>query len=137
MAVRRAYVPNVARKAATASILNITQPVFWLAPGVLSADVSTRDYRDDFYEFGLCAGYAARLTADFMTGLDLSWRRVEPADDDRAYSAYTATYLLSRRVLDDARNPSRGVELSAQIGYTHRRYGEGAAKRHVGVARGV
>ncbi|MBU0982927.1 MAG: BamA/TamA family outer membrane protein, partial [candidate division Zixibacteria bacterium] len=102
--------------------IDYRQPVFWLGVGEAGAAVSTRDYRDDFYEFGVSARYRTRLTFGTTTGLDLKWRHVEPAGAAPGYSAYTLGYGLTRTRLDDDLNPSRGTDLSMTLGYAYRRY---------------
>jgi outer membrane protein assembly factor BamA len=104
--------------------LNIAygQPLFLLGVGWLDVEAATRDYRDDFYEFGLRTCYTARLGRKGSTGLGLNWRRVEPADESPSYSAYTVEYSIGRSFLDEPLNPARGFEVSAAIAYTYRRY---------------
>jgi len=98
------------------------QPLFLLGPGWLDFEIATRDYRDDFYEFGLQSRYTTRLARKGSTGLGLAWKRVEPADDSPSYSAYTVEYSIGRSSFNEALNPSEGFEISASIAYTYRRY---------------
>lgn len=104
--------------------LNIAygQPLFWLGVGWLDIEVATRDYRDDFYEFGLQAKYTTRLSRRGTTGLALAWRRVEPADDSPSYSAYTVAYSIGRSSTNSKLNPTSGMDISAAVAYTYRRY---------------
>jgi len=104
--------------------LNIAygQPLFLLGLGWLDVEVATRDYRDDFYEFGLRTRYTTRLARRGSTGLALAWRRVEPADESPSYSAYTVEYSIGRSTTDQSINPSSGLDLSATLAYTYRRY---------------
>ncbi len=111
------------------NLLDITyvQPLFVFGVGEMEIRANTRDYRDDFYEFGLRGDYRLRLRDSFSAGLGLGWRHVEPADNFStdsvsSYSAYTIDFSVDRSAVDDVLNPSRGAEVSMTIGYTHRRY---------------
>ncbi|MCP4683908.1 MAG: BamA/TamA family outer membrane protein, partial [bacterium] len=98
------------------------QPFFLMGTGWLDLEVATRDYRDDFYEFGLQGRFTARLARKGSTGLGLAWRRVEPAGDSPSFSAYTVEYSIGRMFFDEPLNPSKGFQVSAAIAYTYRRY---------------
>ncbi len=107
--------------------LNIAygQPLFLLGIGWLDIEIATRDYREDFYEFGLQSRYTTRLARRGSTGLGLAWKRVEPADEDPSYSAYTVEYSIGRSSTDVPLNPSEGLDISAAVAYTYRRYSSG------------
>lgn len=115
--------------------LNISygQPLFLLGIGWLDIQTATRDYRDDFYEFSFRAGYTTRLARQGSTGLGLAWKRVELADNSPSYSAYTVEYSIGRSATDRPLNPSEGLDISAALAYTYRRYSsaDSAAGREV------
>lgn len=115
-----------ARPEAERTTLSIryAQPAFLLAVDRLSVDVATRDYRDNFYEFGLNTEYGSRLSRDFEVLLGLQARRVEPAGNLAGYSAYTAATSARREVLDNRVNPSRGLDVQTSLAYTYRRYSD-------------
>ena len=106
------------------TVLNVRyqQPLFIVGVGQLGLNIATRDYRDRFYEFSLGAEYNTRLGQSFVTGLELGWKRVEPATDLAGYSRFAAAYSIGRSRLDNRQNPSRGSDLTWQITFAHRRY---------------
>lgn len=98
------------------------QPIFWLGIGHLDLGVSTRDYRDRFYEFGTEAGYRVRLGPRLSTGLTINWKSVEPSDNQASYSRFGTSFKISRNSLDDLINPKRGLSMVWSIGFSYRRY---------------
>lgn len=66
------------------------RPVFWIGRGTFEIDLATRDYRDQFYEFAIGAGYEIALNRISSFGMSLSGRDVEP-DIGRgvSYQSYT------------------------------------------------
>jgi len=105
-------------------LLGYAQPLFILGPDRLAFRVTTRDYRENFYEFELAGSYEAHLRSSLSTGLGLAWKRVEPADASASYSAYSIEYSLGRSILRDPLNPRDGYAVAAALGYTYRRYAE-------------
>lgn len=105
--------------------LGYRQPMLIAGRGELSLGVSTRDYRDDFYEFALTSGYSTSLSPSFSSSLTLGWRRVDPAEikpDEPSFSVYQVGFGLTREQIDDTNNPSRGTRLEAEISYVYRRF---------------
>jgi outer membrane protein assembly factor BamA len=102
--------------------INYRQPLFILGIGELRLDVGTRDYRASFYEFGVAGRYTVRMGSGFEMGSALGWKRVEPTGNTAAYSRLNLSYLLARSALDDRRNPSRGLSINTEIGYSLRQY---------------
>ncbi len=100
------------------------QPVFLFGPGTASAAVSTRDYREDFYEFGITGDYIARVTPDFSVGVALGWKSVEPAGEELSYSRSNVGFTALRSTLDGAANPSSGYALDWSLDYVRRAYGD-------------
>jgi outer membrane protein assembly factor BamA len=110
------------------NLLNLSyrQPAFWLGRGDLRADLTTRDYRDNFYEFALQTGYAVSVGKGTTVGTVLGWKRVEPSDSI-GYSRYQAGMTFQRRVLDDGVNPTHGHSLKTSVVYAHRKYSNDSA----------
>jgi outer membrane protein assembly factor BamA len=106
------------------SVLEIDyrQPLFLLGVGNLRLNARTRDYREDFYEFGMSGEYLLQLGSSFNTGLGMGWKRVEPTGDLRSYSLYSVSYVLDRTALDDRINPSEGLLMRWEIAFANRRY---------------
>ncbi|MFZ5981615.1 MAG: BamA/TamA family outer membrane protein [Candidatus Zixiibacteriota bacterium] len=104
--------------------LSYSQPVFLLGLGEADFKVATRDYRDQFYEFALDGAYRTALKPGFITGLSLSWKRVEPSTINPAYSRFTAGFLLERRSLDSDYNPANGYVVNWTIAFAYRKYDE-------------
>ncbi|RKX26818.1 MAG: hypothetical protein DRP45_02580 [Candidatus Zixiibacteriota bacterium] len=103
------------------------QPLFLFGVGHLSFTASTRDYRDDFYEFSTSGSYSARWSHILTTDLAAGWRRVEPADSrvlvgERSYSAYSLEFAIHRSTISPAQNPIGGTTLDASVTYVHRSY---------------
>ncbi|HKK20290.1 MAG TPA: BamA/TamA family outer membrane protein [candidate division Zixibacteria bacterium] len=98
------------------------QPIFLLGRGTLGGSVSTRDYRDQFYEFAASAGYETALSPDFTAGLKLSGRSVEPATNEPSYSSYTAAFSIARTTLRRNLNPRSGFSGRWNIGFDFRSY---------------
>jgi outer membrane protein assembly factor BamA len=84
--------------------------------------VSTRDYRDDFYEFSLETGYRTRLAGLTMVGLSVGWKRVEPTADLAGFSRYKAGFSISRETILNRTNPESGYQLHTELIYAYRRY---------------
>lgn len=106
----------------TALSVDYSQPVFWIGTDRLRLAVATRDYRDDFYEFGVTAGYTTSLTPGFELSLSPGWRRVEPAGLAIGYSAYAIGFAATRDRMAEPANPRSGYRLSSDITYVNRRY---------------
>jgi outer membrane protein assembly factor BamA len=106
--------------------LHYSQPVFVLGVGRLFGEAATRDYRDDFYEFSLQAGFDNRLTASTTGGLRLGFKRVEPAGNGSGYSRLMIGFSLTDSALDNRLNPTAGHTLDWSIEYVNRRYQDNA-----------
>jgi outer membrane protein assembly factor BamA len=104
------------------------QPLFVAGVGDMSVEVSTRDYRHDFYEFALRGEYALKLSPDDAGAFALSWRHVEPEDLSAAaaYSAYAAEVEYSRDDTDRRPIIRSGFRLTAALTYAYRRYSPAA-----------
>jgi outer membrane protein assembly factor BamA len=102
--------------------LKYRQPMFLAGAGRLGFEVSTRDYRDQFYEFYAGADYTARLAAGWEGGLGLSYKSVTPDDDRPSFTRYAARLSSAQRSLYPRQNPTGGWALSWSLTYAHRRY---------------
>lgn len=106
------------------NILNIDylQPFFLVGAGTLGVNVSTRDYRDEFYEFAVGGGYKTYYNPQFSTNLALGWKKVVPEGDLPAYNSYRVTFAIEREALDYPLNPKRGLKLGWSVDFSSRRY---------------
>lgn len=106
------------------NLLSVTygQPTFLVGLGWFNANILTRDYRDQFYEFGLTAGYTTRITPRLNTGVTLGWKRVDPTNGLDAYRRLTAEFDIAREALDNRFNPTSGTSLKASLTYDYRKY---------------
>ena len=100
------------------------QPLFLIGIDRVGLRVATRDYRDRFYEFRLEVDYSSRIGRSLIAGMELGWKRVEPAAQTPGYSRFTGTYSIQRTELDNRRNPARGSELFWEIAFAYRRYSD-------------
>ena len=98
------------------------QPAFLVGLDTWSAQLSTRDYREDFYEFAVATTYETRLGRHLSASLTLSLKDVDPADSAQGYSRYGCGLAVSRRDLDVPLNPSSGHVLDWRLTYAYRRY---------------
>lgn len=108
------------------TMLNIdySQPVFLLGMDRLALNVATRNFEDDFYEFGFAGEYRTYLTPEFNLSLRPGWRRVEPEGPTAGYSAYRIGLGAERSTLDQPLNPAAGYRLETAVDYVYRRYSE-------------
>jgi outer membrane protein assembly factor BamA len=100
------------------------QPVLMFGVGEAGLGVSTRDYRDQFYEFSATADYRSRLGASFYAGLELGWRSIEPAGEIPSYSSLSSAFMIEQNSLDNSINPSSGSKLVWTISFGYRRYSD-------------
>ncbi|HVP07693.1 MAG TPA: hypothetical protein VMS71_07620, partial [Candidatus Acidoferrum sp.] len=105
-------------------LLNVSygQPSFLLGLGWFNVSIATRDYRDQFYEFGADISYKSRITSHLTLGTALGWKRVDPANDQPSYRRFTAEFALTREAFDDRINPRRGGSIHAALTYAYRTY---------------
>lgn len=107
--------------------VDYSQPVFWLGIDRLRFSVATRDYRDDFYEFGLSAGYTTQVAPGFELSLNPGWRRVEPSNNEPGYSALAIGLSVRRDRIEQPHNPVGGYVLESDLTYVNRRYSSDSA----------
>ncbi len=107
--------------------LAYSQPSNWLGRSELRAEILTRDYREQFYEFTARAGIDVELAQGSTLGLLGGWKRVEPVDS-AGYSRYEVELNFARNVLDDPENPSSGYSLNTSVGYAYRAVDEDSTR---------
>jgi outer membrane protein assembly factor BamA len=74
------------------------QPLFLVGTGWAEIRVKTRDYREQFYEFGISGLYRFNMRGDFEANLSLGWKDLEPADIYfRAFEVYEAGFGVGMR----------------------------------------
>ncbi len=98
------------------------QPVYVFGVSELSFDVSTRDYRNQFYEFNAGAGWQARIGDQSSAGVSVAWKRVDPVGDEPSYRRYLVNLNYRRSTVTDSLNPRRGTVFEWSLGYAHRQY---------------
>ncbi|HDL03338.1 MAG TPA: hypothetical protein ENH25_04315, partial [candidate division Zixibacteria bacterium] len=99
------------------------QPLFLFGPGDFLATVRTRDYRDQFYEFGVSAGYELSLRSGYSLGADLGWKNVEPSSGLlRAFRVYEVGVGVKAGTLREYRGAPLTLVLDWNIKYSGRRY---------------
>ena len=79
--------------------------------------VLTRNYRDEFYEFDITAGYATRLNNSFTSGLKLGWKSVIPETGNLNYTAISGQLAISKRTNPTFFNPSHGFAVNWAIDF--------------------
>jgi len=69
------------------------QPLFLVGTGWSEIRVKTRDYREQFYEFGVSSLYRFDIGEDLEANLNLNWKDLEPADSfSSAFEVYEAGF---------------------------------------------
>jgi outer membrane protein assembly factor BamA len=106
------------------SLLNVaySQPLWLSGLGEITLAVQTRDYRDEFYDFVVTAGYQTRINRRFVAGLDLEWKSSKPETGSAGYNRYSGQFSISRRTFSENFNPKSGLSLKWGIGFSHRKY---------------
>lgn len=98
------------------------QPVFLAGLGELSLNVNTRDYRDNFYEFGVFGGLKSRINRTFATALNFGWKSVKPVSGNTGYNRFTGQFLVSHSSFNSSFNPDRGLSIGWGIDFSFRNY---------------
>jgi len=99
------------------------QPIFLFGRGRAGFAILTRDYRKQFYEFGVRAFYDFELTGRTSLGLNLEWKDVEPDNDlSPSYNMYGIGLTLeSGEVISSAQYDFQN-SLKWKVTYLSRRY---------------
>ncbi|MCH7691326.1 MAG: hypothetical protein IIA17_09820 [candidate division Zixibacteria bacterium] len=99
-----------------------SQPSFIAGTGELKFEVLTRNYRDEFYEFDITAGFSTRLNSSFTTGLKLGWKSVIPETGNLNYRAVSGQFAVSKRTKPASFNPVDGLAVNWAIDFRFRKY---------------
>jgi len=97
---------------------------------------STRDYRDQFYEFSIESKLKVLLSKKLHSGVGLGYRSVEPVETTLPYSSfstYSADFSISSDNLIDKYNPIQGYEFDWIIKYTYRKYNDDSLQSERGL----
>jgi outer membrane protein assembly factor BamA len=104
--------------------LGYRRPLFVLGPGWLSANLSTRDYRDQFYEFAAKGSASASLARGLELGFELGWKTVSPEAARPSFERYDLAVTFDGYDLDERLNPSSGWHTNWRLIFSYRRYHE-------------
>jgi outer membrane protein assembly factor BamA len=120
---REAFVTSERRERGR-NLLDIgySQPVFFAGVGVIGGEVSTRDYRDEFYEFAMRMHYDLRFAPQFQAGVAAGWRNVEPNGNLAAYNAFSIGLNLKAANQSSPYGEWPYYSLAWSVGYSYRRY---------------
>ena len=99
-----------------------SQPSFVVGTGEMKFAVLTRNYRDEFYEFDITAGYATRLNNSFTSGLKLGWKSVIPESGNLNYRAVSGQFAISKQTNPVSFNPAHGFAVNWSIDFRFRKY---------------
>ncbi|MCK4632398.1 MAG: BamA/TamA family outer membrane protein [candidate division Zixibacteria bacterium] len=101
------------------------QPIFIAGTGTAELNVTTRDYRSEFYEFAAGGELTSDLSLATTVGVGFQWKSVEPSGDGLSYRCYLASFSVDRNVLDNRLNPATGYRWHSILSYSNRRYQSG------------
>ena len=99
-----------------------SQPSFIAGTGEMKFAVLTRNYRDEFYEFDISAGFSTRLKSSFTAGLKLGWKSVIPETGNLNYKAVSGQFAISKQTNPVSFNPSHGFAVNWSIDFRFRKY---------------
>lgn len=105
-------------------LLNVrySQPLFLFGLGEVTAGVSTRDYRDLFYEFALDGQMETRLRNNIRFGIRGEYRNIQIDNDPSDYAVYGAGVSFAFTDLHNRLNPEKGWHTESLILFSYRRY---------------
>jgi len=107
------------------SVLEISygRPVFLLGLDKAEINLTTRDYRDQFYQFGLALSYETYLKNRFTLKSTLAWKNVVPSDTMlRSFNTYEAAIAFKTGSVDNRKDAPAQLILSWELKYSGRRY---------------
>jgi len=100
-----------------------SQPLFLLGYGRAEFMLSTRDYRNQFYEFSLNGTYNFEIGRNLKARFNLGWKDLEPgADIFQAYDVYIAGFGIDMGKMDKKFNHDPQFLFGWEIGYYSRHY---------------
>ncbi len=104
------------------------QPLFLLGNGRVEFLLSTRDFRELFYEFSINGGYDFEIGKNLKARFNLGWKNLEPNEDIiRAYNVYNAGFGIKMGKIEKRLSRSPQFSVDWDIGYYARFYKEGVA----------
>jgi outer membrane protein assembly factor BamA len=99
------------------------QPVFLFGPDYAELKIHTRDYRDQFYEFGAGLSYDLYVGQSLSLNSSLGWKNVEPADSlSRSFDVYEAGFAIAAGAIRTRRSTPTQFAMDWQLKYSGRRY---------------
>ena len=99
------------------------QPLLVLGMGNILLNVQTRDYRDQFYEFAVSAGYELAVGEDLTFSTELGWKNVEPSSELlRSYRVYEVGVGANVGRMENYRGAPVSYAFQWNIKYSGRRY---------------
>ncbi len=99
------------------------QPVFLLGPDYAELKIQTRDYREEFYEFGLGLSYDLFVRRELSLNSSLNWKNVEPADTlSRAFEVYEAGFAIKIGNIYAHRAAPTDFAMDWRLNYSGRHY---------------
>ncbi len=103
------------------------QPLFLLENrSEISIHLSTRDYRDEFYQFAINSSLSIEINNQYRSSLMLGIKSVKPADTSSDFIAYSTGFSLLRKMKGNMLNPINGWSTKWEIEYLYRKSSEEA-----------
>jgi len=102
--------------------INYAQPHFAVGKGRITGSLNTRDYLDEFYEFGVSAGYGLRLASGLTVAAEVGWGTVTEAGSAPDYRRWHAGTSFRRDSRERPFNAHTGSVMSWSIEYRRRDY---------------
>ncbi len=114
------------RKDKDRNILNLEyfQPIFLFHQDELQFRINSRDYRDEFYEFGFKGIFSTRLNQDFKTGVAVRYKSVDRENNQSSYSMYEGSFILQRGNPDNWLYIRNQISFKWEIGFSYRKYSD-------------
>ncbi len=105
-----------------------SQPLFLLGNGRVDFLLSTRDFRELFYEFVVNSTYDFEIGRKFKARFNFGWKNLEPNEDIiRAYNVYNAGFGIKMGKIEKGFSRAPQFSVDWDIGYYARFYKEEAA----------
>jgi outer membrane protein assembly factor BamA len=99
------------------------QPVFLFGPDYAELKIHTRDYRDQFYEFGLGLSYDLYVGRSLALNSSLGWKNVEPSDSlSRSFEVYEAGFAIKAGSIQTRRVAPTQFAMDWRLKYSGRHY---------------
>jgi len=99
------------------------QPLFLFGPDYAELEILTRDYRDEFYEFGVGLSYDLYVGRNLSLNSSLGWKNVEPSDTlSRSFEVYDVGFAVNAGNIKVSRSAPIGFAMDWRLKYSGRRY---------------